>query len=96
MRNSYPEAIGRFMRRNLDAQEAGRLPQRVGRWALNDIAERKQDGKLYRVTGFILNPAVSFREILPDGELGPEEMVHVAGCLNEITGLRLYQRVDET
>jgi len=60
-------------------------PERVGRWALGDIAERKHDRKLYRVVGFILHPAVAFAP-LDDGP----EMVQVAGCPNELNELVCY------
>ena len=63
---------------------------RHGRWGSGDIAERKHDEKLFRVIGFITQPAVVFRAI--DGD---EEMVEVAGCLNEVHGLRHYGREED-
>ena len=64
--------------------------KRCGRWASGDIAERKSDGKLFQVTGFILDPAVCFREII-----GTESFVEVAGCLNEVNGLIHYKKEAE-
>ena len=59
--------------------------KRYGRWASGDIAEERGTGKLYRVTGFILNPAVCFSEIGGDGRF-----VEVAGCPNELSRLIHY------
>jgi len=56
-----------------------------GRWCTGDIAEDKSTGKLYRVTGFIINPAVCFSEIGGEGHF-----VEVAGCRNELSGLIHY------
>ena len=64
------------------------MEDRVGRWGLGDIAEDRFTGRLWRVVGFITSPAVAFR--LLDGSDG--EMVQVAGCLNEMNGLRQYRR----
>ena len=61
-----------------------------GRWASGDIAERKSDGRLYRVIGFIEQPAVIFSEIG-----GDDGFVEVAGCLNDINHLTHYKKEDE-
>ena len=63
---------------------------REGRWATGDIAERKSDGKLFRVTGFILDPAICFRAVI-----GTESFVEVAGCLNEVGELIHYKKEAE-
>jgi hypothetical protein len=65
------------------------MPKRIGRWGYNDVAEERSTGKFYRVVGFILDPAVCFREIGGDGE-----RVEVANCPNELNDLVCYRRED--
>ncbi len=64
--------------------------KRYGRWATGDIAERKSDGKLFQVTGFILDPAVCFRAII-----GNESFVEVADCLNDKGDLIHYKKEND-
>ncbi len=66
------------------------LPDRVARWAIGDIAEDKNTGELYRVIGFIMDPAVVFRSL--DGE---EQMVQIGGCRNEVDGLIHYEKHED-
>jgi len=73
------------------------IPDRVGRWGWGDIAEDVHTKRLYRVIGFIMSPAVVFHAITEDGDplnqkVGSSERIEVAGCLNEVTGLRRYAR----
>jgi hypothetical protein len=70
--------------------------EKVGRWSLGDIAERKADHKLFRVVGFITSPAVVFHALAPEGAGEKlEELVEVGGCLNELNGLIHYARGTE-
>ena len=60
------------------------MREKVGRWKTGDIMEK--DKKLYRVIGFILDPAVIFNEI--DGD---DHVVEIAGCMNESELIRYEQ-----
>ena len=64
--------------------------EQVGRWRLGDIAEDRLTRRLYRVVGFILDPGVIFAPL--DPRTMPESRVEVAGCPNELSGLRRYDR----
>lgn len=61
---------------------------KCGRWAFGDLAERRSDGKLFRVVGFIRRPAVLFREV--SGEERHEAMVVVADSLEDLLDLIRY------
>ncbi len=66
------------------------MTERVARWAIDDIAEDKNSGELYRVIGFIMDPAVIFRSL--DGK---DQMVQVGGCRNEVKDLIHYEKHED-
>jgi hypothetical protein len=68
------------------------MNEKIGRWHLGDFARSRATGKVYEVVGFILSPAVCFRELRQIGH--GEERVEVADCPNELRDLEqfIYQR----